>query len=90
MADHEVDICNDWNGSQGNKVTFINNTDGPCTIEAGSDEWPFKNGPPLPTTGSCPAGGTIVTHLKNPLADGQYTYEVDGCNNATPKTVTVP
>jgi len=22
MADHEVNICNDWNGNQGNKVTF--------------------------------------------------------------------
>ena len=92
MADHSVDICNDWNGNQGNKVTFTNNTSGPCSIHQtkDGDEWPFKDGPPLPATGSCPSGGTIVTHLKNPLADNSYPYEVKGCSNQTPKTVTVP
>ena len=91
MADHEVDICNDWNGSQGNKVTFTNNTAGPCTIlQDGTNTWPFKDGPPLPATGSIPSGGTLVTHLKNPLADGPYPYRVKGCDDMTPKIVTVP
>lgn len=91
MADHSVDVCNDWNGAQGNKVTFTNNSGGPCIIEQdGTNTWPFKDGPPLPTTGSCPNGGTIVTHLKNPLPDGSYTYAVDACSDETPKTVTVP
>ena len=91
MADHTVDICNDWNGAQGNKVTFINNTSGPCVIsQDGNNTWPFKDPSPLPATGSCPSGGTIVTHLKNPLANNKYTYEVKGCSNETPKTVTVP
>jgi len=91
MAHHDVDICDDWNGSQGNKVTFDNDTDGPCTItQDGTNTWPFKDGPPLPATGSIPAGGTLVTHLKNPLADGTYTYVVNGCDDALPKNVTVP
>ena len=90
MADHSVNICDDWNGSQGNKVTFNNTTNGPCTIVQGSSTWPFKDGPPLPSTGSVPAGGTVVTHLKNPLPNGTYSYQVNGCTNMTPKTVTVP
>lgn len=91
MADHEVEICNDWNGSQGNKVTFENNTGGDCSIDQdGTNTWPFKDGPPLPATGSIPDGGTLVTHLKNPLADGTYTYVVNGCDDMVPKSVTVP
>jgi hypothetical protein len=91
MADHSVDICNDWHGSQGNKVTFTNNSGANCVItKDGSNTWPYKDGPPLPATGSCPNGGTIVTHLKNPLANGGYTYSVSGCSNMVPKTVTVP
>ncbi len=89
--DHSVNICNDWNGGQGNKVTFTNNTGEDCTItQDGTNPWPFKDGPPLPTTGSIPNGGTVTTHLKNPLADGTYTYSVDCCDDETPKTVTVP
>lgn len=91
MADHSVNMCDDWNGSQGDKVTFNNTTNGNCTItQDGANTWPFKEGPPLPTTGSCPSGGTITAHLKKSLADGQYTYEVDCCANQAPKTVTVP
>lgn len=91
MADHTVDVCDDWNGSQGNKVTFVNNTDSPCVITKDSaSAWPFKDGPPLPATGSIAPGGTLVTHLKNPLADGPYTYDVSCCDDEVPKTVTVP
>lgn len=91
MADHTVDVCDDWNGSQGNKVTFVNNTDADCVIsQDGGNTWPFKDGPPLPLTGSIAPGGTLVTHLKNPLTDDTYTYEVSSCDDATPKSVTVP
>ncbi len=91
MADHVVDICDDWNGSQGNKVTFENNSGGPCTItQDGTNTWPFKDGPPLPAAGSIPDGGTLVTHLKNPLANGPYSYDVNGCDDDVPKIVTVP
>ncbi len=91
MADHEVNICDDWNGSQGNKVTFINNTDADCIIsQDGTNPWPFNDGPPIPLTGSIPPGGTAVTHLKNPLGNGNYTYQVDCCEDEIPKTVTVP
>jgi hypothetical protein len=88
MADHTVNVCDDWNGSQGNKVTFVNNTGSPCNISQDSNNtWPFKDGPPLPTI---PPGGSGVTHLKNPLANNTYTYAVDCCSNQVPKTVTVP
>lgn len=88
MADHTVNVCDDWNGSQGNKVTFVNNTSGPCTISARANStWPFKDPSPLPTI---PAGSSISTHLDNPLADGKYPYHVEGCSNMVPKTVTVP
>ena len=91
MADHSVDICDDWNGSQGNKVTFTNNTDADCIIsQDGSNTWPFKDGPPIPATGSIPPGGTVSTHLNNPLANGRYNYQVDCCADETQKTVTVP
>jgi hypothetical protein len=92
MADHTINVCDDWNGSQGNKVTFVNDTDAPCVIsQDDSNTWPFKDGPPLPATGSiAPNGGTLVTHLKNPLANDTYTYEVSCCDDQVPKTVTVP
>jgi hypothetical protein len=91
MADHDVDICNDWNGSKGDKVTFENNSGNSCTItQNGTNSWPFKEGPPLPATGSIPPGGTLVVHLANHLADGSYSYMVNGCDNMTPKIVTVP
>jgi len=91
MADHTINVCDDWNGSQGNKVTFTNNSGQGCVIsQDGSNTWPFKDGPPLPATGSIPNGGTLVTHLKNPLANNTYTYGVSCCANQVPKTVTVP
>ena len=91
MGDHTVDICNDWNGTKGDKVTFVNNTKGNCKItQNGGSPWPFKDGPPIPATGSIPPGGTATTHLKNPLADGKYPYDVDCCKSQTPKNVTVP
>ena len=87
MADHTVNVCDDWNGSQGNKVTFVDNTGSPCNIsQDGTNIWPFKDASPLPTI---PAGASGITHLKNPLANGSYTYSVDCCSNQ-PKVVTVP
>jgi hypothetical protein len=91
MSDHNVNVCDDWNGQQGNKVTFTNTTNGNCTItQDGSNTWPFKEGPPLPVTGSISPNGTLATHLKNPLANGTYSYAVDCCDDDIPKTVTVP
>jgi hypothetical protein len=88
MADHDVDVCNDWNGQQGDKVTFINNTGMACTISADKDTtWPFKNASPLPTI---PPGGTTTTHLKTPLGNGKYPYSVSCCKDKVPKVVTVP
>ena len=89
MADHCVNICDDWNGSQGDKVTFTNNTGANCKISK-AGHWPFTDGPPIPATGSIPPGGTASTYLKNPLANGRYNYEVDCCTDKTQKTVTVP
>lgn len=87
----EQNICDDWNGTQGSKVTFKNNTTSNCIIsQDGSNPWPFRDGPPIPATGSIPPGGTASTHLKNPLANGAYHYQVDCCANETQKTVTVP
>jgi hypothetical protein len=88
MADHTEDVCNDWHGGQGDKVTFINNTGMSCTIkqEKGTT-WPFKDGPPLPTIAT---GQSISTHLKNPLKNGNYPYSVDCCKDKVPKVVTVP
>jgi hypothetical protein len=90
MADHDIDICDDWNGCQGNKVTWTNNTGADCIISQGSTPWPFKEGPPIPATGSIPPGGTASAHLKNPLRNGKYSYEVDCCMDEAQKTVTVP
>ena len=90
MADHKIKICDDWNGSQGSKVTWTNNTGANCVISQAGHTWPFKDGPPIPATGSIPPGGTASTHLKNPLRNGRYSYEVDCCTDKTPKTVTVP
>ena len=92
MADHDVDICNNWNGNQGDKVTFINNTKSSCIITQKGNIWPFKDGPPLPLPpeGSIPSGGTYTTHLKTPLKNGHYPYNVDCCPTEMPKTVTVP
>ena len=88
MADHTVDVCNDWHGGQGDKVTFVNNTGMPCKIdhEQGTT-WPFREGPPLPTI---PAGQSTSAHLKNPLKNGKYPYSVDCCKDKVPKVVTVP
>jgi len=90
MGDHNVDICNDWNGSQGDKVTFLNTTQKNCIISQEGNTWPFKEGPPIPATGSIPPGGTATAHLKKPLANGKYPYDVDCCKSDTPKNVTVP
>ena len=90
MADHTVDICNDWNGSEGDKVTFVNNTPKNCVITPEGNNWPFKEGPRIPATGSIPPGGTATAHLKKPLANGVYPYDVDCCKGQTPKNVTVP
>jgi len=89
MADHNIGICDDWNGIQGSKVTWTNNTGANCIISQ-DGTWPFRDGPPIPATGSIPPGGTASTHLKNPLADGTYSYQVDCCTDAAQKTVTVP
>jgi hypothetical protein len=92
-TDHAVNICDDWNGSQGDKVTWTNTTQGNCIIsQDGSNTWPFREGPPIPASGSIAPGGEASAHLKNKneLPDGSYTYGVDCCANATPKTVTVP
>lgn len=87
MAHHEIDVCNDWNGQQGDRVKFINNTGMACTIsqEEGTT-WPFKDGPDL----TMPAGGTKTTHLKTPLKNGKYPYSVNSCKDKVPKVVTVP
>jgi hypothetical protein len=91
MGDHTIDICNDWNGNKGDKVTFVNGTDKNCVItQEGASPWPFKDGPPIPTTGSIPPGGSATTHLKKSLADGTYPYDVDCCKSQVPKNVTVP
>jgi hypothetical protein len=58
MADHDIDICDDWNGSQGNNVTWTNNTGAGLHHQPGRQQpWPFKDGPPIPATGSIPPGG---------------------------------
>ena len=91
MGDHRVEICNDWNGNKGDKVTFVNSTKGNCTITRDGKIWPFNEGPPIPADGSSiPPGGTAAAHLKNNLADGKYPYNVDCCSDRTPKNVTVP
>jgi hypothetical protein len=91
MADHQINICDDWHGNKGDKVTFVNNTSGNCKITQDGKTWPFKEGPPLPTDGSSiPPGGTVTAHLKNDLADGKHPYDVDCCKSQTPKNVTVP
>ena len=91
MADHTVDICNDWNGNKGDKVTLVNNTQRNCIIsQDNGNTWPFKDGPPIPASGSIPPGGSATTHLKKSLADGRYPYQVDCCRSQTPKNVTVP
>ena len=91
MADHTVYVCNDWNGNQGDKVTFVNNTQANCKItQAGKNPWPFKEGPPIPAKGSIAPGASQDAHLKNPLKNGKYPYDVDCCPNRTPKNVTVP
>jgi hypothetical protein len=91
MADHKIGICDDWHGNQGDKVTWTNNTDANCKIsQNGSNTWPFRDGSPIPATGSIPPGGTASAHLKNPLSNGTYGYEVDCCKNEVQKTVTVP
>ena len=88
MADQN--ICEDWHGSPGNKVTFVNNTTKNCIIsQYQSEPWPFKDGPPIPSTGSIAPGGTATTHLKSPLSNGKHPYNVDCCPR-TPKNVTVP
>ena len=92
MADHTVNVCDSWNGGQGNKVTFQNTTASVCNIsEKPNTTWPFKAASPI----SVPAGsignpGTTATHLKNPLADGIYPYNVDCCTSGMAKSVTVP
>lgn len=95
MADHNIKICENWNGSQGDKVTWTNNTNANCKIsQGGSGPWPFREGPPIPTTGSIPPsippGGTASAHLKQPLSNGAYNYEVNCCLTESLKTVTVP
>jgi hypothetical protein len=90
MADHNVDICNDWNGVKGDKVTFINNTQANCKITQSGTVWPFRDGPPIPASGSIAPGKTASTHLKNDLPDNKYPYVVDCCKDKTPKYVTVP
>lgn len=88
MADHTEDVCNDWHGAQGDKVTFVNSTQMRCTIKQETGTvWPFKDGPPLPTID---AGKSITTHLKNPLKNDKYPYSVDCCKDKVPKVVTVP
>ena len=88
MADHTRKICDDdWHASQGDKVTFVNNTPKNCVISNyQSKPWPFRDDPPIPAK----AGGSAITHLKNPLGNGQYQYDVDCCKTRTPKNVTVP
>lgn len=91
MADHTQSICENWHGTPGDKVTFVNNTAKACVIsQYQSNPWPFKDGPPIPATGPIPPGGSATTHLKNPLGKGAHYYDVDCCANRTPKNVTVP
>jgi hypothetical protein len=88
MADHSIDVCNDWHGQQGDKVTFINNSQMTCNIRQDkSSEWPFTDGPPLPAIAP---GASLSAHLKKPLKNGRYPYSVDCCKDKVPKVVTVP
>jgi hypothetical protein len=92
MADHTVNICNSWNGNEGNKVTFQNPSAATCCIsQIPGSTWPFKEPSPITVPGGTSVNpGTASTHLKNGLADGTYSYNVDCCTNGMAKSVTVP
>ena len=86
MAVHNVEVCNNWNGSPGDQVNFSTPSAGTtCNITQVGNEWPFTDGPPLQVTGT---GKT--TYLKNPLPNAVYPYNVDCCTNLSQKSVTVP
>ena len=82
-----TDVCSDFHAKHDEAVNFTNSTGGPCQITAGTQDWPFTDGPPLPV----PVGGCQTkVKSKADLPDGTYTYNVDCCPNASPKSVTVP
>ncbi len=92
MADHTVNVCDSWNGTKGNKVTFKNPTATVCNIsQLPNTTWPFRDPSPI----AVPAGtstnpGTAATHLNNQLPDAVYPYNVDCCTSGMAKSVTVP
>jgi hypothetical protein len=92
MADHTINVCDSWNGSEGNKVTFQNSTSSVCNItQLPNTTWPFRDASPIQVpAGSLTAPGTKSTHLNNHLANGTYAYNVDCCISGMSKSVTVP
>ena len=92
MADHTTNVCEDWNGSKGNKVTFLNPSAAICCIsQIPGSTWPFRDPSPITVpAGTSVSPGTASTHLDNQLKDGTYKYDVDCCQNDMAKSVTVP
>jgi hypothetical protein len=88
MANHDVNVCDDWTGSADDSVTFTNNKATTCNIQSGSTVWPFTSGPPI----TIAAGGNASTSLKTSLTRGNYSYTVDCCGAGplNQKGVTVP
>ena len=82
-----VDVCSDFHAKHDETVNFTNSTGGPCQIDAGTGEWPFTDGPPLPVPVT---GCKTKIKSKAALPDGVYSYSVPCCSNLSQKSVTVP
>ena len=87
-----VDVCSNWNGTSQENFNFTNHSSGTVTVSSVTGQtWPFNLASPFtvpPKDGGSP-GKTAVSLLQ--LADGTYTYDVDGCiTGGQPKTVTIP
>ncbi len=87
MAVHNVQVCNNWNGSPGDQVNFSTPSATTTCNLTQDGTWPFTDGPPLQVP---PAGKTTYLKPANELPNATYYYDVDCCTNQTRKGVTVP
>ena len=88
----DVNVCSSFHANPQQSFNFINNNTVATTVTAASGQiWPFSPASPLTVPARAQGGpGSVAVQVLN-LANGTYTYLVDGCiTGGQSKTVTIP
>ena len=88
----DVNVCSSFHANPLANFNFINNNTVASTVSAAPGQtWPFSPASPITVPARSQGGpGSVPVQVLN-LANGTYTYLVDGCiTGGQSKTVTIP